>query len=562
MKKNSQQMHLWTIPCENCRNEVSPQDGSEIFIDYHSNKAFFCNDCIDKAAAACEYCHNLVIRPMRTAVGNENWCDVCRDKHAAHCSNCDSYFPEEDKELVDGDTWCETCVAEDAHYCDRHEEYRSTSLTEVRTDRYRNTSEYWCEECKDEFAFWCEDCDKYYSNEENSDYFIDLENRTVCSSCYDDRYFTCDGCNYSMSSERYVRDGYCNGCAPEGILNANNIENSDANIFSPQYGLKYDPEVLTNTTKPYIGVEFETLLEDPSDTDVIDEVNSLVRFNGKFGIIKEDASLEENGFEIVTVPMLLEDQKVRWKDFFDSGVNNNFENYSGAAGIHIHLNRNSLTNVGLARLLFLVYGQKENKKFTEFIAERKPNTYWKNNPQNIKNYYKDREKQKSRFRSEAVNLQNNNTIEFRIFNSVQDKEKFYKNIEYVDAVYNFCNNEIFIRPTWQNFVDYVKVNESKYPHLVSFIFNNIIRDESNKYVFKNNSSSTYAEIYINNIFHISSNFDKIIYYKQDHDGGTVFCTKDGVNWWMATENGIITPLCGEVPQGDKFKFLPIERLSK
>lgn len=537
--------------CERCKTENSVYDSTLV----DGEAVLWCHKCLISNLTICSSCaeytqpHNVSkVYDERRFV--QNWCLACMI-NANECERCSNFY-EERMTVVHTDgyantvEWCQGCIEDHAYLCNRCETYNNDTPYEIKG--YGNIQ--WCETCISEQGFYCTSCDNNYdaSDRSFSTFYVEDINYSICHTCYEEgNYFYCEGCENIYSDRQYAGNGFCSECYEE---NLDGIEDYEADVLDDIYGLEYDEEILTGTTKPYMGVELEVSIEDNAQF-VIEHTNDIVRHKGKWGILKKDGSIS-HGFEMVSVPMLLEDQHAKWGQLFNpvnSDVTKNMNNNSGSAGMHIHLNRNSLTNVGLARLLFLVYGQKENKKFIEFIAERKPNSYWSNSPQDIKNIYKNRSEQVRRGRFEAINLKNINTVEFRFFNSIPNIETIYKNTEFVDAAQNFCNNEIFIRPTWKNFAEWV-IKTQKYPTLSEFV---------KAYINQNTLEDSSAN-YMLNLFKISSR--SIIYYKQDSDGGTVFCTEDGMNWWVATSSGIITPLCGEVPQSDNFKFLPIEKLNK
>jgi hypothetical protein len=296
-----------------------------------------------------------------------------------------------------------------------------------------------------------------------------------------------------------------------------------------------------------MGIELEVIPDDlPTATD---QVNSIVREQSKWALLKEEGSVSE-GFEICTVPMLIDKHYRIWKEDFE---NQKFDlhQHGKNCGMHIHLNRASVTKIGLGRLVFLIYGQQSNIRFTKLIAERSPGIYWGTDPKEISQimrypFYSDK--------FEALNLQHRDSLEFRMFRSDTSSNAIFKGLEYVAACREFCNNEIFIRPYWYNFVEWVFKNKTTYPHLTAFL-----EEKKEEGYFDESSMRIMAEQdYLNTLFKKATK--DVAYYEEDNDGSRIWCSVDGDNWWKETKEGIF-PICGEVPSNfHSMKKLPIEDL--
>lgn len=328
------------------------------------------------------------------------------------------------------------------------------------------------------------------------------------------------------------------------------MKNMDCNINNK--------EVIYGTKKPYLGVELEVECNDLENANNIKSrvVDSLMNKN-KWALCKEDPSLnKKTGFEIATAPMLIDEHKEKWeKSFFSEDFINGLKQFSHNAGMHVHLNRNSLSYIGLARLIYLIYGQKENKYFIQILAERKPNLYWNLSPKDIEEYMEMNNIRHDR--NEALNLKNRNTVEFRMFASNISKKSIYKNIEFVAAAQQFCNNELFTLPTWENFMSWVFQHESEYPYLSSFLKE---KKESGEFDFDKKLAFYELQLFKESK---AGSYD-VIYYQRSSNGDRVFCTKDGKNWWVVTNDDRIINLCGTAPDFksiERTKIMPIESLA-
>ena len=79
----------------------------------------------------------------------------------------------------------------------------------------------------------------------------------------------------------------------------------------------------------------------------------------------------------------------------------------------------------------------------------------------------------SRRRHIAVNMQNDNTVEVRIFKGTLNFESFSKNLEFVHSAFTFCR-EVFpiIEATTKSYCLYVQENKKTYPNINNFIQQN------------------------------------------------------------------------------------------
>jgi hypothetical protein len=488
----------------------------------------------------------------------EIWCDNCVDNIAIHCNHCKKLFDKNEIETVK------------VYHCDsdRDEEDNDDDNDLPNSPHDNEEPDILCHKCeKDLDVKRCFVCGKFFYNESIMEVTGRIDNSIgVCNCCFNQGsdngdLCTCDSCGkvtYCDDMSNNGRGSYCLNCTPQDI-----ILGSGANPLDEEYGLKYDREISTGTTKPYMGVELEvTGGRGYYEEDFSYDANESIREENRWGLLKEDGSVH-NGFEICTVPMLIDEHYRIWKeDFEERDFHSRMSQHGSRCGMHIHLNKPSVTKIGLGRLIFLVYGQQSNVRFTKLIAERSPNTYWKTHPQNIKDitnhsYRVDRYKRRSYDKFEAINLDHDDSIEFRMFRSDTSSDAIFKGLEYVAACREFCNNEIFIRPHWYNFVDWVFKNKTTYPHLTAFL-----EAKKEEGYFDELSMRIRAEQeYLNVLFKKAAK--DIIYYEEDDDGSRILCSMDGNNWWKEIRNGKTVPICGEVPSRDYLlnaKKLPLESL--
>lgn len=160
-----------------------------------------------------------------------------------------------------------------------------------------------------------------------------------------------------------------------------------------------------------------------------------------FVIIKHDGTLGgEYPFEIVTAPATLAVQKERWKPFMtNKETKEQLQSYaSGHCGMHVHISRDSFTGLHLAKFMRLI-NCRENATFITKIAQRANNRYatYRPNASIMESANLILDNRGGGGHYQAVNTSNLKTVEVRIFRGNLAKGQFYKNLEFVHAVWSY-----------------------------------------------------------------------------------------------------------------------------
>lgn len=194
-----------------------------------------------------------------------------------------------------------------------------------------------------------------------------------------------------------------------------------------------------------------------------------------------DGSLE-TGFELVTQPFTwkryLSDRKV-WMDTF--GEIDKYGYGTGPrAGQHIHMSKAAFSTMHLYKFVTFLY-RKETRAFIEGIAERSMNSdiakrYCKFESVDVENTLEIARRKDNLSQDKhhsAVNLENEGTVEIRIFKMPKNFDGFAKNMEFVYALYNFAKEEKIEDMIPERFVNYIfsKRNKNMYRNLCTFIKN-------------------------------------------------------------------------------------------
>jgi hypothetical protein len=264
----------------------------------------------------------------------------------------------------------------------------------------------------------------------------------VCLDCFEELgFYSCEDCggaahNYEETCPRYE------GKPLHWVFNyGTDVRKIIPQMFSIKNGIigGGSPKMLR------YGVELEVIrngLLSYSET-----VAQAARVTRKYGIIKADSSIGSDGFEIVTAPATLEFHRNKlWNDFFTLKDQQGLApaQYvnawnTGVCGTHIHITRDALTKMQLAKLL-VFYHEDHNLAFLSRIAGRAVGPGAR--------YCKTRKKKlgSQTFRTchdhhEAIAISDRNngkTAEVRIFRANATKHGVMRSLEFVDATVKWC----------------------------------------------------------------------------------------------------------------------------
>jgi len=358
--------------------------------------------------SVCDNCRGI----CRTEDSNENpdglrYCPEC-----AWCERCHSFFTREDGIHHNGTTYCPDCV----YTCDQ---CGDTSLDEFPTayDSNRRRNEVCaCEEC----TWTCEDCDSRYTNEVDS--IRTEDSRTICQHCYENDYFTCEGCSWVLPMTEYADDGYCNGCHT-----SDDGENDEIRVIH-EHGYKPTPRFLPQVGRAcYFGLEIEV---DGPYRPRSELVSAAELLPDDSWYAKDDGSLEY-GFECVSHPGTWD----HWRDdpfnWCGQLVERGLRSYdTQTCGLHIHVTRSFLSESQILKLLMFFRANVD----TVTRLSRRKGEQWKGyariDERDTRQLVK-KVKDGPDTRYEAINLENENTVEFRIFRGTLNVQSIKRNLALV-----------------------------------------------------------------------------------------------------------------------------------
>jgi len=304
----------------------------------------------------------------------------------------------------------------------------------------------------------------------------------ACSNC-GARYIKC---NFAFKDTRgRVR---CSACQSDFLVKAQRELAWNANILD--FLMPFTPPV----SKLQFGIELEVQI--PSDKNINTKIAMIRELLPDFVICKHDGSLLKRegwtGFEIVSVPATIEQHKEQWPKLL--GTKHGLVSWkTGDCGMHVHITRAALTALQIGRIVKFV-NSPDNGALIMMVAGRYSTVYSTILDKKITEactINRDRYDGTNRLligpapqtgdhnfdRRQAVNLINPNTVEIRIFRGNMKLESFFKNLEFVAALVEFCRNASNSGLNSTEFFRFVDINRRQYPYLTRFFIKNKVLTE-------------------------------------------------------------------------------------
>ena len=320
---------------------------------------------------------------------------------------------------------------------------------------------------------------------------VDFEGCTLCQDCFDQRTVVCDHCGTRIWADENAGDNYthlCQSCYERyyvtcvrcgRVIHEDDAcyedEDSDDPLCEACYercrngkaihDYYYKPVPIFFGKGPrYFGVELE--IDEAGESDSNAEAILDVA-NGKFSHLycKHDGSLED-GFEIVSHPMSLEYHlhQMPWAAVLNKARELGYCSHAArTCGLHLHISRDAFgttevqQDTCIARILY--FFEKHWEELLKFSRrtprqlERWAARYgYKEQPKDILDHAK---KGYHGGRYTCVNLQNSDTIEFRMFRGTLKLNSFIATLQLVDRI---CDVALYLSDdelkalSWTSFV--------------------------------------------------------------------------------------------------------------
>jgi hypothetical protein len=229
----------------------------------------------------------------------------------------------------------------------------------------------------------------------------------------------CRQCGTEVVDELCV-DGVCHQCLDASFK----IHNYSTRVESM---LKFKAtRVRPNTV--YLGCELEYETKNRNRAQI--GVGKLLHGHA---LMKSDGSIR-NGFEIVTCPATLDIHLEMFKKFYDNippdlKVEKN-------VGMHVHISRKPLSQLTIGKLTEFL-NRDDNKQFIHHIAGRIDNNYARMESDRTVTFPWRHRNGGGRYN--ALNLNNENTIEVRLFATPMNYKEFAMRLQFVQALVDYCS---------------------------------------------------------------------------------------------------------------------------
>lgn len=382
---------------------------------------------------------------------------------------------------------CDRCDTRYAYAGNRHWRHRDNqyaiapelfaSTVSIEGDAHCDAcrKDFWAEHDEEDF-FECDHCSSYY----HYDYSGWFDGVRYCSNCIDNNVFDCGECGTT------IWDGGDHDCTEDSddssLIHSYSYRPSPFFFGEGQYHFGFELEVESRGNGRNLGA---TIAQ-----------NAL----GGHAYLKDDGSLND-GFEIVTHPHTLENYH---KDFNWDVLNKlQSEGYRSwntrTCGLHVHVSRTAFGDgrstwhytdsmrsqiilkrqAHELRFMKLVY---DNQRQVERIAGRSGNQYATfsdkgNLIHKVKTGYQ------SSGRYSAINTDNDDTIEVRVFKGSLRKERVLSAIEFVHAAVEYTRDikvtSKNLALSWLKFTGYVSANAELYPNLVTIMSESFANESPN-----------------------------------------------------------------------------------
>ena len=260
----------------------------------------------------------------------------------------------------------------------------------------------------------------------------------------------CRTCGHESVSELTV-DGVCHHCLDASYK----IHNYSTRV---EQMLKFKAtRVRPNTV--YLGCELEYETNNRNRAHI--DVGKLMHGHA---LMKSDGSIR-NGFEIVTCPATLDIHLEIFKKFYDSippdlKIEKN-------VGMHVHVSRKPLSQLTIGKLTEFL-NRLDNKQFIAHISGRIDNNYARMDSGRTISFA--RKNRQGGDRYNALNLNNQNTIEVRLFATPMNYKEFATRLQFVQALVDYCmpaqsNDSLKKQTHYEAFMHWLSSRRRMFPEL-------------------------------------------------------------------------------------------------
>ncbi len=314
---------------------------------------------------------------------------------------------------------------------------------------------YWCDsDCAErDGCFQCDDCGDWY--DDGTEHFTTHDGQMICEYCCENHHIYCEDCGelYHEDDCTYNDDDgcwYCENCAcdheHEGIIKS--YHSDDRPDLEVQ---RTDEDTIQDAT---FGTEIETECKGSSTREqVATEIDKIVNSYEDLFVFEEDGSLSSQGYETISQPFTM-----RWfkknKDLFEKMFTKMIDmgcrsHDTSTCGFHVHFGRHffgSKQPECIDRLIYVfekyrpqlqVFSRRRDFNWCEFPSNRATCSIDWSKLDEVKGLSKDN----FEGHHSAINLENYETIEIRIFKGTLNFKTYCATLEFVNNVMHYVRDK-------------------------------------------------------------------------------------------------------------------------
>ena len=438
--------------------------------------------------------------PKGTTSDNDYWwaraidCTIIEEDNEMDiercCADCGEKIAEGDEfyETADGRIICESCYEDSYFACEDCGEIYLQSYGES----VNNGEMYVCKDCLADASkyYYCVNCDEYFTSRYRSRYEL-ADGNCVCDRCADGNIAECYDCEeyFWIEDMEEDEDGwgdtiyFCPNCARGRKKKIHDYSYKPA----PKYKVHNHDEFWTDDSikELLFGVELE--IDKGKDPEGVAE--EITEAHDDI-YCKHDGSLD-HGVEIVSHPCTLEYhlKDLGWDDICGIALSNNFKSHEArTCGLHVHVGRRQLGETiskrsdNIAKIIILVDRHWDNiVRFTRRTEEQL--SHWASRPEIMDRIIgfsdgyigpKVTDMIGGRGRYQAVNTQNRNTIEFRIYNGTLKVSTLYATLQFTSNICKYAMTHSFddcFASQWKDVAEH-----ETYPELAEYLVSRNLDD--------------------------------------------------------------------------------------
>lgn len=337
--------------------------------------------------------------------------------------------------------------------------------------------------------FTCEDCGEIFHK---TNMLYTNDDSYICEGCYEQSYFTCEHCGEVLHqdfSNEYDGYLYCQDCYEEICENCNFDYNNTTNRINMNIDKPLNEYSNCNAVCDYhnnpIDFEFRKIGNEQTDLyfgvelEITNKENKTAKAshfvaNNLFCRIENDSSINNYGFEIISDPATLQfwnSRKNKIKQVFEELTKNGYISHNdNSCGLHIHASRQGLGDTmeqidkTINNLILIcenfkkelqTFSRRETFNWCHFLYDDDVDGKKETNIEKIK----DNKSRQGRY--SVINLNNENTIEFRLNRGTLNINTFYASLQLFYNMIELAKKDNITGFTWCHLINMNDFNELK-----------------------------------------------------------------------------------------------------